>query len=89
MEGEGDFLGTVADPQACTPGQNVMNSQIVSAIQPLPETQRVVMLLVAIEGLSYREAADTLGVPIGTVISRLSRARRTIGADSADREIAK
>jgi RNA polymerase sigma-70 factor, ECF subfamily len=78
IEGEGDFLEIVADPQACTPEQNVMNGQIVSAVQRLPETQRVVMLLVAVEGLSYREAADTLGVPIGTVMSRLSRARRTI-----------
>jgi RNA polymerase sigma-70 factor, ECF subfamily len=61
----------------------------VSAVQRLPETQRVVMLLVAVEGLSYKEAADTLGVPIGTVMSRLSRARRTIGGYLADREMAK
>jgi RNA polymerase sigma-70 factor, ECF subfamily len=75
----GDFLETVADPQGCTPEQNVMNSQVVSAVRRLPDTQRVAMLLVAVEGLSYREAADTLGVPIGTVMSRLSRARKTIG----------
>ena len=76
MEWDDDFLETVADPHARTPEQNVMNSQIVSAVQRLPETQRVVMLLVAVEGLSYKEAADTLGVPIGTVMSRLSRARQ-------------
>jgi RNA polymerase sigma-70 factor, ECF subfamily len=63
-----------------------MNSQIVSAVQRLPETQRVVMLLVAVEGLSYKEAADTLGVPIGTVMSRLSRARQTIGAQFGEQE---
>jgi RNA polymerase sigma-70 factor, ECF subfamily len=80
MEWDDDFLETVADPHARTPEQNVMNSQIVSAVQRLPETQRVVMLLVAVEGLSYKEAAETLGVPIGTVMSRLSRARQTIGA---------
>jgi RNA polymerase sigma-70 factor, ECF subfamily len=78
-EWDDDFLETVADPHARTPEQNAMNSQIVSAVQRLPETQRVVMLLVAVEGLSYKEAADTLGVPIGTVMSRLSRARQTIG----------
>jgi RNA polymerase sigma-70 factor, ECF subfamily len=78
MQLDDDFLETVADPYARTPEQDVMNSQIVSAIQRLPETQRVVMLLVAAEGLSHQEAADTLGIPIGTVMSRLSRARNTI-----------
>jgi RNA polymerase sigma-70 factor (ECF subfamily) len=81
-----DFLETVADPHARTPEQNVMNSQIASAVQRLPETQRIAMLLVAVEGLSYREAADTMGVPIGTVMSRLSRARQTIGAQFGVKE---
>jgi RNA polymerase sigma-70 factor, ECF subfamily len=80
MEWDDDFLETVADPHARTPEQNVMNSQIVSAVQRLPETQRVVMLLVAVEGLSYKEAADTLGTPVGTVMSRLARARKTIAS---------
>jgi RNA polymerase sigma-70 factor (ECF subfamily) len=41
----------------------------------LPEEQRSVLLLVAVEDFSYREAAHLLGVPIGTVMSRLSRGR--------------
>lgn len=75
-----DMLETVADPAMRTPEENAINSQIVSAVCQLPEAQRVVMLLVAVEGLSYIEAAEVLEVPIGTVMSRLSRARQTIGA---------
>ena len=41
----------------------------------LPEEQRSVLLLIAVEDFSYREAAHILGVPIGTVMSRLSRGR--------------
>ena len=44
----------------------------------LPEEQRVVVLLIAVEGLSYREAAYVLEVPVGTVTSRLGRARAAI-----------
>jgi len=45
------------------------------AIQRLPEEQRAVLAAVAIEGMSYQEAAELLQVPIGTVMSRLARAR--------------
>ncbi len=61
------------------PEKSLWYRQVVVAVEQLPEAQRLVMLLVAVEGLSYREAADVLGVPIGTVMSRLSRARLTIG----------
>jgi RNA polymerase sigma-70 factor (ECF subfamily) len=80
MDWDDAFMETVADPAASDPQTEVMNAQIISAVQRLPEAQRIVMLLVAVEGLSYQEAADALGVPIGTVMSRLSRARQTIGA---------
>ena len=50
------------------------------ALAELPEEQRSAVALVLIEGLSYREAADILGVPIGTVTSRLSRAREALVA---------
>lgn len=46
----------------------------------LPQEQREVLLLVALEGMSYREAAEVQGVPIGTVMSRLSRARAALRA---------
>ncbi len=74
------FLETVPDPSARTPEEQVMNGQIIRAVERLPEAQRIVMLLVAVEGLSYGEAAEVLDVPIGTIMSRLSRARQAIGA---------
>jgi RNA polymerase sigma-70 factor (ECF subfamily) len=52
------------------------------AIMTLPDEQREVLLLVCVEDLSYKEAADVLGIPIGTVMSRLSRARKAL-ADAA------
>ncbi|AXL49324.1 DNA-directed RNA polymerase sigma-70 factor [Paraburkholderia caffeinilytica] len=80
MEWDDNFLETVADPGARNPEATMLSGEIIAAVERLPEAQRIVMLLVAVEGLSYAEAADTLGVPIGTIMSRLSRARQTIGA---------
>jgi len=51
-----------------------------AAIRSLPPDQREVLLLVALEEMSYDEAASTLGIPIGTVMSRLSRAREKLRA---------
>jgi len=50
------------------------------AIALLPEEQRAVLVLVCVEDLSYRETAAVLGIPIGTVMSRLSRARQALSA---------
>lgn len=50
------------------------------AISALPAPQREVVRLVGVNGLSYRDAADRLGVPIGTVMSRLHRGRETLRA---------
>jgi len=49
-----------------------------SAMERLPDEQRLVVALVLVEGLSYQEAADVLEVPIGTVTSRLARGRATL-----------
>jgi RNA polymerase sigma factor (sigma-70 family) len=54
--------------------------EVEHALGLLPEEQRAVLALVAIEGLSYREAAEVLEVPIGTVMSRLARARAALVA---------
>src|SRR5207237_9958060 len=53
-------------------------SEVVSAVDKLPPLHREVVLLVDVEGFSYKDAADTLGVPIGTVMSRLHRARQQL-----------
>ena len=51
---------------------------IDAALKRLPLEQRQVLLLVALEHMSYQQTADTLGIPIGTVMSRLSRARERL-----------
>ena len=50
------------------------------AMQRLGDDQRAVVALVLVEGLPYKEAADVLGIPIGTLTSRLARARETLQA---------
>jgi len=54
---------------------------IVDAVDRLPEDQRAVLLLISVEDMSYADAAKTLGVPLGTVMSRLSRARARLRDD--------
>jgi RNA polymerase sigma-70 factor (ECF subfamily) len=54
-------------------------SRIVEEMSPLPERDREVIALVVWSGLTYEEAARALGVPVGTVRSRLSRARNRLG----------
>lgn len=53
-------------------------SATATAMAKLPEDQRVAVALVLIDGMSYRDAADLLQVPIGTVTSRLARARAAL-----------
>jgi RNA polymerase sigma-70 factor, ECF subfamily len=60
-------------------------NSVAQAITDLPDDQREIILLVCVEDLSYREAADVLGIPIGTVMSRLARARKNI-AEAAGME---
>jgi RNA polymerase sigma-70 factor, ECF subfamily len=49
-------------------------------IARLPQEQRSVLALVTVDGMSYQEAANTLNVPIGTIMSRLARARKKLAA---------
>jgi len=52
----------------------------VRALAELPEDQRVVVALVLVDGMSYREAAEVLDVPMGTITSRIARARMALAA---------
>ena len=67
------------DP-AAAPASDGSGRDIERGLALLPAEQREVLLLVTLEGLSYREAAEIQGVPIGTVMSRLSRARSALRA---------
>ena len=58
---------------------HVTLAQVRQTVSELAEEFRSVILLVCVEGFSYKETADILDVPIGTVMSRLARARRVLG----------
>jgi RNA polymerase sigma factor (sigma-70 family) len=58
--------------------QKLMYQDVLDKLAKLPEDQRSVLLLVAVEDLSYADAAKVLGIPVGTVMSRLSRARERL-----------
>jgi len=55
-----------------------LRSRVAGAIEQLPDRQREVLVLKEFEGLRYREIAELLGIPIGTVMSRLYAARRQL-----------
>ena len=66
--------------QAARATDTLLLRDLDAAIRRLPPDQREVLLLVALEEMSYGEAAGTLGIPIGTVMSRLARAREKLRA---------
>ena len=59
-------------------GQELRDEEILSAIDRVPARFREVVLLADVEEFSYREIAEILGVPVGTVMSRLSRGRKLL-----------
>ena len=70
-----DMLGAGATPG---PERRLEAQEALAALQALPDGQREVAALVLVEGYSYQEAATALRTPIGTVMSRLARARRAL-----------
>lgn len=63
---------------------NVMGDEISSALENLPEDFRTVIILSDIEGFTYEEIADFVDIPVGTVRSRLHRARKVLYANLYD-----
>lgn len=72
-----DGAGAMAD-EAAGPDAGLTLRDMDAALQQLAPEQRAVLLLVALEELSYGEVAAALGIPLGTVMSRLSRARERL-----------
>ena len=71
-------LDDAGEPDVATPSTQedaLRHDDILAAVGQLPDDQRGVLLLVSIEDVSYAEAARILDIPIGTVMSRLARAR--------------
>jgi RNA polymerase sigma-70 factor (ECF subfamily) len=75
-DSEIDLAGTIpAEPPTPT---NVTDEDMLRALDALPRSYQEVVLLADVQELTYREIAAALGVPIGTVMSRLSRARQLL-----------
>jgi RNA polymerase sigma factor (sigma-70 family) len=68
---------------------NILAGQVLTHVQNLPEAQRETLFLVYVEGLTYREAAAVLDVPIGTVMSRLAGARERLAVLNGEGEAKK
>ncbi len=83
--GQMEALDDIADSVvAVGPSQEdrVRTKDVMQAVERLPEDLRSVLVLVTVEDLSYAEVARVLDIPIGTVMSRLSRARERVRRES-------
>jgi RNA polymerase sigma-70 factor (ECF subfamily) len=69
-----------------TPHLRCLSPRVSRALENLPASFRDVVRLVDVEELSYRDAAERLAIPLGTVMSRLSRGRRLLAGALADQE---
>jgi RNA polymerase sigma-70 factor (ECF subfamily) len=81
VRGETDPLDAVSEAAlgiGARQDDHVQTTEVMAVVQRLPEDLRSVLLLVTVEDLSYAEVAQVLDIPIGTVMSRLSRARERL-----------
>ena len=68
------------------PEQTFFASEVLSEVMALSDAQRGAVMLVYVEGFSYAEAAETLEVPVGTIMSRLAAARLVLKGRLGDRK---
>jgi RNA polymerase sigma-70 factor (ECF subfamily) len=79
LEGEEEALPTVKETPESILLQRSDEQLVRRAMEQLPVAYREVLLLCEVEEMSYQEISATLAIPMGTVMSRISRARKTLG----------
>ncbi len=77
MEEQGIDLASNSEFDGEVSGE-IFDDNVTAAVESLPDSYKSVIILADVEGLSYREIADLVGCPIGTVMSRLCRGRRLL-----------
>jgi RNA polymerase sigma-70 factor (ECF subfamily) len=79
---EADFLRRVQPPSPeAMVMDGILDEEIRQAIRDLPEDYRLVVLMALLEEMSYKEIAESLSIPLGTVMSRLHRGRKLLQAE--------
>ncbi len=73
-----ESLGYAEERTEPSAERSALARSTLEAFERLPPEQRALLLSVSVEGMSYQEAAEALDIPIGTVMSRLSRARQAL-----------
>ena len=86
-EGEQSFEETLAFEPPIS--ENIQDEDVLAALDELQREFREVVLLADVQEFSYKEIAEMLGIPVGTVMSRLSRGRKQLRAKLADYATAK
>ena len=75
LGGENSELGSSAEDAFL---ESVTDTQVKAALEAIPENFRMAVLLADVEGFAYKEIAEILDVPIGTVMSRIHRGRKAL-----------
>ncbi len=86
---EGGGLQPVEETPLVDPGPttetNILARGVLNLVQQLPDAQRHAVFLVYVEGYSYKEAAEIMEIPVGTVMSRLAAARKRLNTQMAEK----